>query len=388
MKKRVCGLMGAVLLCGMLTACGNSNGSGADSGGAYVPGMEQESELQNRTEETQRAEEQTGADTETRKIADQSFEVELNPLGKVSFVSYAPDTKSNPKGDVVFTLTKDGGSVTELEGMNADNVRSCYFKSVDAVSFPDYNGDGFNDIITVCSYVLSEDDRDMLVEARIYSADASGNFTLERTLTEEANSALAEKTVASVLGFLGAGTSGRLPASDNWQQAYIDYIKMWENDEAYTGYALIYLDADDIPELVQIGDYEAAGCRIIGWYDGKTYDNQLNRLYFSYIEKENLLCNSEGNMDYYYDLVYRMEKGRLVSVASGFFGAEDNSNVKFDENGERIYRYEWEGTEMSKEEYAKELNKVYDTSKARDGYEWDGRLTAEEMMKQLTKMME
>ena len=163
---------------------------------------------------------------------------------------------------------------------------------------------------------------------------------------------------------------------------------MWENDEAYTGYALIYLDADDIPELVQIGDYEAAGCRIVGWYDGKTYDNQLNRLYFSYIEKENLLCNSEGNMDYYYDLVYRMEKGQLVSVASGYYGAEDNSNVKFDENGERIYHYEWEGTEMSKEEYQDELNKVYDMAKARDGYEWDGRLTAEDMMKQLTKMME
>ena len=38
-------------------------------------------------------------------------------------------------------------------------------------------------------------------------------------------------------------------------------------------------------------------------------------------------------MDYYYDLVYRLSGGELIPVASGYYGAVDNSNVQFDEEG-------------------------------------------------------
>ena len=33
-------------------------------------------------------------------------------------------------------------------------------------------------------------------------------------------------------------------------------------------------------------------------------------------------------MDYYYDLVFRLENGELNLIASGYYGAEDNSNVQ------------------------------------------------------------
>ena len=82
------------------------------------------------------------------------------------------------------------------------------------------------------------------------------------------------------------------------------------------------------------------------------------RLGFSYIERENLLCNSDGNMDHYYDVVYRLENGRLVQAAAGYYGAEDNSAVRYDENQEPVYQYQWNGAVMTREEYNKALNAV------------------------------
>ncbi len=69
-------------------------------------------------------------------------------------------------------------------------------------------------------------------------------------------------------------------------------------------------------------------------------------------------------MDYYYDLVFRLENGEMNLIASGYYGAEDNSNVQYDEEGDPIYLYEWEGVRMSREEYQAQLSKVYDFSKA------------------------
>lgn len=182
--------------------------------------------------------------------------------------------------------------------------------------------------------------------------------------------------------FVGADRIPEETAGDTWQQAYIDYIKTQDPD-GWAGYDLIYLDDDEIPELTQIGNDEGTGCRLVSWYDGKIYENELYRRGFTYIERENQLCNSQGHMDFYYDLVYRLEKGKLVPVASGYYGAEDNANVQFDESGEPIYYYEWDGVRMSREEYEKRRNEIYDFSRAKDGSYWEGKYSAEEMIARL-----
>lgn len=90
-------------------------------------------------------------------------------------------------------------------------------------------------------------------------------------------------------------------------------------------------------------------------------------------------------MDYYYDLVLTLQDGQLVLTDQGYFGAEDNSNVQFDESGDPIYRYEWNGKQVTKEEYAKELNAVYDQSKAVPGYNWNELYSAEELIAELSR---
>lgn len=317
-------------------------------------------------------------------IEEQTFQLNLVPYGEVTFASYAPDTGKDPNGDASFAILKDGQTVYTLPEVYEKN--SCpgnAFHGVEAVSFPDINQDGCDDIIIICQYIRGAGPQagETFSEARIYCGSENGDFTLKREMMEAANSALAEVTVKTVLGFLGVGTknadssaevsgSGAETFLQGWQQAYIEQIQKEQESGGYSGYELIRVDGDEIPELVEIGDCEAAGCRIVSYYDGKVTVTQLNRLYFSYLEGEGLLCNSEGNMDCYYDLVYRLEKGEMTLIAAGYYGAEDNSNVQFDEEGEPIYQYEWEGVKMSREEYGQALMAVYDMSRARDGYAW------------------
>ena len=135
---------------------------------------------------------------------------------------------------------------------------------------------------------------------------------------------------------------------------------------------------DRVAALVEVGADEATGCRIVFYSGGKAQVFQLNRLYFSYIPSGNLLCNSEGNMDYYYDLVYKYSNGEIERIAEGWYGAEDNSQVEYDENGDPIYLYKWNGVEVDKEQYGQELGKVYDVFQA-VSYSYDNLYSLQEV---------
>lgn len=150
-------------------------------------------------------------------------------------------------------------------------------------------------------------------------------------------------------------------ALEAYQQFIEDNGYMEEWGDGYYGLDLIYLDNDDIPEVVICGMYEAAG-NIILTYDGnKVHETFLDRLNFSYMEQNNLLCNSDGHMGYYFDVVYSIVDGVLTEVAGGTNELVYNEQweLVLDENGDELMTYTWNGQEISAEQYAKELEKVY-----------------------------
>lgn len=205
---------------------------------------------------------------------------------------------------------------------------------------------------------------DAATEAAAVASSAAESFSTQEATTEEDTTSADAAVVGDV----------------DWKQAYIDYLQYDSESEYMDGYNLIYLDDDDIPELVEVGNCAAAGCRIINYSNGTVHVTWLSRLYFTYIERKNLLCNSEGNMDCYYDVVYSIIDGEMQTIAQGFYGAEDNSNVQYDAAGNPIYYYEWNGVRMTQEEYERELSKVYDVDRAVDGYQYDNLYTVEEMI--------
>ena len=340
---------------------------------------------------------------EEGKIKDQSFEITFAPWGEVTFASYMPAENGEPMADVTFRVVQDGKLLMTLSGLSYDNIRAnqC-FLSVDAVSFPDFDADGYMDLITIASYDFSSgpDVGKGYTEARIYSGNEYGYFVYERSMSENANSALAELTVGNILDFLGYGSGQASAGRQNeldiyeettdtqngtaWNDAYIEILKN-ANPYQWSGFTLIYLDDDDVPELIMAGIDEATGNVLVAYTEDGVKENQLNRLYFSYIERGNQLCNSEGLMDYYYDLVFRLQDGQLVLTDAGYYGAEDNTNRQFDENGEPIYQYQWNGEQVTKDEYAKELNAVYDQSRAVRCYDWDELYSAEELIAELSR---
>ena len=372
-------------LCGTLAACGGKDKAHEteepETAAVNTEAAEPESMSQQETGAVQAGE--SGGETDRYSLIEsQTFEVTLKPQGKVTFASYQPEGGDLHK-DALFKLKDGERTIAVLDGIAQDNRREYdKFNEVEAVSFPDYNNDGYSDIIIICNYSPASGGSSRFSEARIYRGSGNGSFTLEKELSESANSALAEKTVKSVLGFLGAEKKEEQELAA-WQQAYLSHLQ--QETGQWQGYNLIYINEDDIPELVEIGGSEAAGCGIVSFAVGAVSETQLDRLGFTYIEKGNLLCNSDGHMDNYYDLVYSMADGRLTQIAAGYYGAEDNSNLQLDENGEPVYRYEWNGAVMPKEEYDQALHAVYDTSKAKDGYQWDKWLSKEDVIRAITE---
>ena len=116
----------------------------------------------------------------------------------------------------------------------------------------------------------------------------------------------------------GEGETSVSKKSDDWKTAYVDYLEHVSDTEGQQGYTLIYLDNDDIPELVEVGKSEASGVRIVNYSNGSVHVNGLNRLY-----------------------------------------------------GMPIYTYDWNGEDVSEDEYNADFAQVYDSSAATEGYDTD-----------------
>ena len=149
--------------------------------------------------------------TEADRIDAQTFPVTLPELGEAVFASYAPGEDQNPQSDVTFLLLYPDGRVLQtLIGSCENNLRAdteC-FDSVQAVSFPDYNGDGVKDLITIASYsyVQGPDAGNGFSETRVYTGNEYGYFYYEKELSRYVNENLKEPTIDTVNDLLTEGS--------------------------------------------------------------------------------------------------------------------------------------------------------------------------------------
>lgn len=157
-------------------------------------------------------------------------------------------------------------------------------------------------------------------------------------------------------------TESDVTAAENnaWREVLVSYMENETDETINEGYQLIYIDNDNVPEIVEYGKGEAIGSRIVYYGNRTAHVQQLSRLGFSYIEKSGLVDNRNGNMGHYYDRVYKLENGDMQKIAEGTFG-DKGDTAEFDENGDFVYAYQWENEDVSKEEYNRALNEIYDT---------------------------
>ncbi len=137
---------------------------------------------------------------EGQALENQSFDVEMNPYGSVTFAAYAPDETLGPYADVSFKLLQNGEEIYSFP-LQATGVRQdqAVFQEMAAVAFPDLNGDGYTDVITIAHYQREGDP--IPPQIRIFTYHSGGYF-LEETYLEEAYTfAHEEKTVAGIEEF-------------------------------------------------------------------------------------------------------------------------------------------------------------------------------------------
>ena len=128
------------------------------------------------------------------QISDQSFTVELDSWGEVTFASFEPEyrTKEGANGqvmfgDVRFGLVKDGEIIYNFPGYNENGRYSQQFDQVVAVSFQDYDEDGRADILIIIEYVGTQGANTDVPfrEARVYTQeDGETVFKIDNLLSE------------------------------------------------------------------------------------------------------------------------------------------------------------------------------------------------------------
>lgn len=146
---------------------------------------------------------------------------------------------------------------------------------------------------------------------------------------------------------------------NKWQEAYIDYLneKVDDKDEMVKCF-LIYIDKDDIPELLIDYGVTAFGKDVCA-YDGQGLQT-INVLGggFGYQKKGGLFQAGGGNNAHFYEKIYSLEDGKFKLLAEGNYSAEDDTHIEFDENGDMICRYYWDNQDVTKEEYQEKKNNV------------------------------
>ena len=148
--------------------------------------------------------------------------------------------------------------------------------------------------------------------------------------------------------------------------AYEKYVREnYPNDNPYLygPYSFIYLDGDNIPELVAAGQFSLAGNLVCTYANGVVGLNvgEAARC----IERKNLLISSGGRQGSYYDDVYSIHNGKFVQVFNGAWVEDLDENA--DENGNFIYRYYINSEEVSEEEYRNRLSNLIGNNSMGEG---------------------
>lgn len=235
-------------------------------------------------------------------ISEQTFEAELSEYsGRVWFVPYAPAEEGQ---SLNIQIVQDGEVLTQLYPYVPENLEGQPFTSLDAVTFMDINYDNCTDIVLVETYGNT-------TFAAVYYGFAAETdeeyryFNAQWSLSEALSSKADPVSIAGIRDLLGAKKNGEFA---DYREAYEAIIKLWEvEDDSNLSADLIYVDSDDIPELV-IGD-NGFWVGLYTYHDGRAYTLMDHWAYgamgnagYEYIPKENRIRNY--NSDYAGAILY------------------------------------------------------------------------------------
>jgi len=177
--------------------------------------------------------------------------------------------------------------------------------------------------------------------------EAQEEETVEEDYSEDFAAALAD---AEIYGN-SDGTS-----YDDWKDAYKNTINKFikESPQYDFSYALIYLNNDDVPELLMNTDDEVIGAYLLTYNknDGTVNVSSTGSTTFTYLPEENVLNATGYVLGAEYVNLISIRDGQWVQLGYGEQGTLDPwAEDSFDENGDVIVNsWTWNGEELGSEE--------------------------------------
>ena len=144
------------------------------------------------------------------------------------------------------------------------------------------------------------------------------------------------------------------PKDNSWKKVYIDYLNTIDVSN-FSGFQLVYIDYDDIPELIAMGSAHISPCYLCWVNNGFLCQGHVSFSGFRYLEKQNKYLCREGWTGTGWDTVYRINGGEEEEIEKG---------NTCDIQGQEYYR--WDGVDMSKSEYDAKVDAAVDPNTAKN----------------------
>ena len=155
-------------------------------------------------------------------------------------------------------------------------------------------------------------------------------------------------------------------SEEGWKQAYLSCVEECKgrhpNDSEWLSFWLVDIDGDAIPELYIDEGSTAAGSNLYIYNDGQAKSVSMWSGGLMYQKGANRFVDTGGNQGYYHTIFYAIQDGEIVQL-----GRSDLTQLP-DENNEIKETYSWNDKEVSKEEYDKETDALFDFKKATGVY--------------------
>lgn len=142
----------------------------------------------------------------------------------------------------------------------------------------------------------------------------------------------------------------------------------WITKSNLATFQLFDLNGDAIPEIVAFGSDMSEGAEVATWGVGTVQTIPLDRMEAHYIPGGNVIDNSGGMSEDWYDTIYKIQDGQWVQIGNGTYsvpGPDEPDIPMEDENGNyNFINFKWNGTPMSKEDYQQQVKKLIDLDNA------------------------
>ena len=159
----------------------------------------------------------------------------------------------------------------------------------------------------------------------------------------------------------------------DWKERYVSWMKSLMDESGSVGgrFSLLFIDEDDIPEIIWKTDIEAQGSLLVT-FDGETLDElAVSRTGMTYLDSRNLVKDYSGEDQVMYDRIYSIRDGKWILQAEGSVEektAEDGASAGTGQTkpGSAVHKtviiYTWQGQEVDGDTYDAKLSALFEPS--------------------------